>query len=485
VAAYRRKSSVEKVVEQRGIEPLIIGHTAQHPVTGRHDKNSRQSLTSRRSFVARRDRALHTVASKRNLFGTYGAMTRGKTTRRIRFTDRALKAIKPPPRPLQLDYFDDSLPGFGMRVSYNGRKSWIAVYRVNGQKGRLTIGRADLMPLADAREEARQALKEASKGIDPGASKKQSREAPTFEQIAARYVAEYAKVEKVTWRKDERLLTRNLVPTLGTKKAQAITSAEIKAELSKIKARPAPVEANRTLEVVRKLYGWAVEQEIVTTNPAAAIKKPTEEKSRDRVLTPDELQILWLALDAAPLLVRSAFRTMFLAVQRRGEVQRMRWPDLDRREGWWNIPAELTKTKTAYRVPITPAMSAILDEIEQAKLDPLWVFPAASGKTFIPETNLTRPFRQIVKDAGIVGFRAHDILHTCTSMMAARGISEFDIGKVRHHAMAGDKKTSSARYNHYRYDAEKRRTLDLWDARLFEIVNGKRTGSNVIELARA
>jgi integrase len=412
-------------------------------------------------------------------------MTKGKTTRRIRFNDRTLKAIKPPPRPLQLDYFDDSLPGFGMRVSYNGRRSWIAVYRVDGRKGRLTIGRADVLPLADAREEARQALKQASKGIDPAASKKQSREAPTFEQIATRYVAEYAKLEKVTWKKDERLLTRNLVPALGTKKAHAVTSADLKSELSKIKARPAPVEANRTLEVVRKLFGWAVEQEIVAANPATAIKKPTEEKSRDRVLTPDELQSLWLALDAAPLLVRSAFRSMFLAVQRRGEVQRMRWPDLDRRENWWNIPAEFTKTKTAYRVPITPAMAAILAEIEEAKLDPVWVFPAASGKTFIPETNLTRPFRKIVKDAGIVGFRAHDILHTCTSMMAARGISEFDIGKLRHHATAGDKKTSSARYNHYQYDTEKRRALDLWNARLFEIINGKPTGSNVVDLARA
>jgi integrase len=412
-------------------------------------------------------------------------MTKGKITRRIRFNDRALKAIKPPPRPLQLDYFDDSLPGFGMRISYNGRRSWIAVYRVNGRKGRLTIGRADVLPLADAREEARQALKEASKGNNPAKRKRDAREAPTFQEIADRYIAEYAKIEKVTWKQDDGMLTRNVLPALGSKKVHAVTSADIKSEISKIKARPAPVAANRTLEVIKRLFSWAVEQEIVAANPAAAIKKPTEEKSRDRVLTPDELQTLWLALDAAPLLVRGVFRSMFLAVQRRGEVQRMRWPDLDRRENWWNIPAELTKTKTAYRVPITPAMTAILAEIEEAKLDPVWVFPAASGKTFIPETTLCRPFRRAVRSAGIVGFVPHDILHTCTSMMAARGVSEFDIGKVRHHATTGDKKTSSARYNHYQYDAEKRRALDIWNARLFEIIEGKAPASNVVELARA
>jgi Arm domain-containing DNA-binding protein len=66
-------------------------------------------------------------------------MLEGPVSRRIKFTDRSLKAIKPPAKPRQLDYFDDSLPGFGLRVSYNGRKSWIVLYRCNGVKGRLTL----------------------------------------------------------------------------------------------------------------------------------------------------------------------------------------------------------------------------------------------------------------------------------------------------------------------------------------------------------
>jgi integrase len=417
-------------------------------------------------------------------------MTRGKTTRRIKFTDRGLKAIKPPAKPLQIDYFDESLPGFGMRIGYQGRRSWIVLYRVNGKKGRVTIGRADVLPLADARDKARETLKMAAKGDDPARAKQEAREAPTFAEAVTRYVNEYAKpapgrAGKVTWRKDERLLLRNLVPGIGTKKAGAVTSADIKRELAKLVARGAPVEANRTLEVVRKLFAWAIEQEIVAANPAAAIKKPAEEKPRDRVLTPDELQTLWHALDAAPLLIRSAFRIMLLAVQRRGEVMRMRWSDIDRREKFWNIPAEFTKTKTPYRVPLTPAVMNILAEIEKADLSPVWVFPAASGKTFIPESSLTRPFRQIVKDAEIVGFVPHDILHTTTSLMAAMGITEFDIAKVRHHAPAGAKKTSSARYNHYQYDSEKRRALDLWSRRLFQIIEGKPAASNVIELASA
>src|SRR5882762_3291793 len=331
-------------------------------------------------------------------------MPEGRVSRRVEFTDRSLKAIKPPPRPKQLDYFDDTLPGFGLRVSYNGRKSWIVLYRCNGVKGRLTLGRVDVLPLVDARELARDALKSAAHGDDPGLKKDRDREAPTFKQLAGRYVEEYAKPRKRTWQKDQRLLEKNLIPGLGRHKAHMITRADLRAELNKVKNRPAPVEAHRTFEVVRRLFNWAIEEEILTENPAAKLAKPAEEIPRERTLTADELQILWRALDDASPIVRGLFRMMMLAAQRRNEVSRMRWADLDRREGWWNIPAELTKTKRPYRVPLTPAMLAIIEEMEKLALDPEWVFPSAAGGAPVPETNVTRPFRKLIKEAGIAHF---------------------------------------------------------------------------------
>src|SRR5712671_6248746 len=104
-------------------------------------------------------------------------MPEQRVTRRMHFSDRSLKALKVPPRPRQVDYFDQSLPGFGLRVSYNGRKSWVVLYRCNGVKGRLTLGRFDVVPLVDAREQARDALKAAARGDDPAAKKHHNREA--------------------------------------------------------------------------------------------------------------------------------------------------------------------------------------------------------------------------------------------------------------------------------------------------------------------
>jgi integrase len=411
-------------------------------------------------------------------------MTGERVSRRMHFTDRGLKALKLPPRPKQLDYFDDSLPGFGLRVSYNGRKSWIVLYRCNGVKGRLTLGRFEVIPLIEARENARDALKAAAVGENPAAAKHRNRQAPTFKQLADRYIEEYAKTRKRTWQKDRRLLDRNVIPALGRQKAHLITRADLRTELNKIKNRPAPVESNRTFEVVRRLFNWAIEEEIVSENPAAKLQKPAEEIPRERTLTANELQALWLALDRASIIVRGVFRLMLLSDQRRNEVSRMRWADLDRRDRWWNIPAELTKTKRPYRVPLTPGMVVIIEEIERLSLDPEWVFPKAGGGRPVPETNVTRPFRKLIREAGIAHFMPHDLLHTVTSHMTAMGISQFDVSKVRHHT-SRDSKTMTSRYDHYAYDREKRRALDLWNARLLDMVAGKADQSNVVELARA
>jgi integrase len=112
------------------------------------------------------------------------------------------------------------------------------------------------------------------------------------------------------------------------------------------------------------------------------------------------------------------------------------------------------------------------------------VFPRAEGGRPVPETNVTRPFRKLIKGARIAHFMPHDLLHTVTSHMTAMGISQFDVGKVRHHT-SRDSKTSTSRYDHYAYDREKRRALDLWNARLLDIVAGRMNTSNVVELSRA
>ena len=121
----------------------------------------------------------------------------------------------------------------------------------------------------------------------------------------------------------------------------------------------------------------AVDQDWIEANPAWRVKKPAREHSRDRVLTRDELRELWTALhddqvnatathpDGTPKqqlsrTLKDSLLVMLLTAQRRGEICRMGWQDVDLTTGWWLIPAESSKNADPHRVPLTPMVLGIL-----------------------------------------------------------------------------------------------------------------------------
>lgn len=87
-------------------------------------------------------------------------------------------------------------------------------------------------------------------------------------------------------------LSTHVIPEIGRKKAHLVTRAGLRGELMKIKDRPAPIEANRTFEAVRRMFNWAIEEEILAERPAARLSKPADETRRERMLTAEELQAL-------------------------------------------------------------------------------------------------------------------------------------------------------------------------------------------------
>jgi len=108
---------------------------------------------------------------------------------------RGIAGLEVPQKGRQ-EYFDKSTPGFGLRVTSGGHRSWICLYRHKGEKRRFTIGPYPQLGLADARERAREVLRRAAKGEDPAADKKRERKAETIRELAERYLEEYAKEKK-------------------------------------------------------------------------------------------------------------------------------------------------------------------------------------------------------------------------------------------------------------------------------------------------
>ncbi|HZR79748.1 MAG TPA: tyrosine-type recombinase/integrase [Candidatus Binatia bacterium] len=176
--------------------------------------------------------------------------------------------------------------------------------------------------------------------------------------------------------------------------------------------------ANRTLALVRKIFNFAVAEEIVAANPCAGIARPTAEQQRDRVLSADEIRAIWSACDHEPAWVAAAIWLYLLTAQRKDEILAMRWDEVDFGSGWWTIPAERAKNGLAHRVWLSSPAQRILKELRLRAGGSAFVFPSPRGDQ--PVATLQKPLDRIRKSTG-VEFRIHDLRRTAASHMTGAG----------------------------------------------------------------
>lgn len=225
----------------------------------------------------------------------------------VNLTARFVDAIDAPASG-QCDYWDRTLPGFGVRASFGGKRVWVVRYRVHGRLRRLTLASTAVLSLADARQRAKTALLQVSSGSDPALVRRASRTAETFGDLAHEYLERHAKPNKKSWPCDRRTLDAELLPEWRHLALKELRRRDIRDLVYRIAARPAPIMANRTLALVRKMLNFAIESEWIEANPAALIPKPGREHSRDRVLNHDELRTFWAATDEEPKAIRAWLR---------------------------------------------------------------------------------------------------------------------------------------------------------------------------------
>ena len=169
---------------------------------------------------------------------------------RHKLTDAFLRSVKPPAGG-QTEYWDTLTPGFGVRVSYGGRKAFGVLTRINGKLHRFTIGSYPKLSLLEARDQAETIIKDSAKGVSPQERKAEERRKAqalnrnTFQAVAEEFVADHAKNLRT---KDEiqRYINKDLLPEWGDKPIATITRADVKS-LIREKARTAPIAANRLL----------------------------------------------------------------------------------------------------------------------------------------------------------------------------------------------------------------------------------------------
>lgn len=360
------------------------------------------------------------------------------------------------------DYWDQTLPGFGVRVSKTGHKTFVVRYTRDGSKRRITIGPYPAFSLADAREKGRELLHAIQRGDDPQAERQEERQAVTFGELAAEYLERHAKLKKRSWREDERILGVDLLPRWRKRSAAEIDRRDVAGVLDGIMDRGSPIMANRTKALVSKIFNFGIARGLVDHNPSHGIPQPAKARQRDRVLSEEEIRRLWRVLDDQGTAMAASFKLRLLTAQRGVEVLTMRWSDVD--GDWWTIPGDVAKNGFSHRVPLSEPAQAILAELRDAADGSRWVFPSpkVAGK---PIVNVQKAADRLVELAG-VEFVPHDLRRTAASHMTSMGVPRLVVSKILNHVERG----VTAVYDRHSYDEEKREALARWGDRLQQII---------------
>jgi Arm DNA-binding domain len=193
------------------------------------------------------------------------------------------------------EVFDTIVPGFAIRVTPAGHKSFTLYYRHHGRLRRVGLGRYPDVLLADARKAATQHRGRIYDGADPAEEKKAER-ATNGDTVGALFDLYKTHREKAkSWTETRRIMEREVLPVWRHLRVVDLKRRDVR-ELVERKARFAPVMANRILSRISAMLTFAMEHDWIESNPVWRIRKPGDERSRDRVLTRDELRELWPVL---------------------------------------------------------------------------------------------------------------------------------------------------------------------------------------------
>ena len=389
----------------------------------------------------------------------------------MRLTDSKVKSL----RPKQSRYivWEEGGTGLGVRVSPADRKSFIYMYRFEGKPRMMTLGPYPKLKLVSARLKVAQAKDRLAQEIDPGQelieSKESIRGAHSVKALIDEYIEKWAKPRKRSWKEDDRILRKDVQPVWGRKKAETIKRRDIVLLLDEIVDRGAPIQANRTLAVIRKMFNFALSRGILELSPCVQIPAPSKENQRDRVLSDDEIRAIWLSLDDAGMIkeIQLALKLQLITGQRKGEIVGAEWEDLDLKKGWWTIPKEKAKNNLPHRVPLSTLALKILKEAKELSKDSPFLFPSPiKENSHVTEPAIDRAIRNNRELFDVEHFVPHDLRRTVASQNTAMGIPRLTVSKILNHVESG----VTAVYDRHSYDKEKRVALEKWSKRLEKIV---------------
>src|SRR5262249_43086145 len=195
-----------------------------------------------------------------------------------------------------------------------------------------------------------------------------------------------------TAQETERLLRQHVLPRWRGRMVHEVTRRDVLDILDRVVDAGAPIAANRVLAAVRKFFNWCVARDIIAASPCAGVKPPTAERARDRVLSDDELRLVWQAANKLGGTFGPLVKLLALTGQRRDEVAQMRWNEIDIDNRLWTLPPARVKNNQPHEVPLSGAAVTVLNNVPRAAGSP-YVFTTNDGAS--PASGYSKGKRRI------------------------------------------------------------------------------------------
>jgi integrase len=434
----------------------------------------------------------------------------------VKLTAAAASRLRPPTDCVNKTYWDSQCPGFGLRISAKGRRTWVCMYRCNGRAIMETIGTQAVIPdVAAARALARASMVKARAGTNPVEQRREEAAAQEAEakakqktfawliahseqgkhgEVTKGFLAEYAsRNQRLSTQYETKRTLKRAMPYLGDKLLSEITRSDITELLDDIAAKRQRRtwkdgqggpngEARAIHATLNTVFNWAVAEQHIAVSPMATLSKSRHGKpqDRERTLDAEEIRALWSALDEIGWPFGPIGKLLLLTGQRAGEVVGMRHSEL-RDAGRWTLPSDRTKNGRAHTVYLSPQALEIIDALP--RVDDTFVF-TTTGKD--PVTGFSIAKARVDKmmaaalDRPLTPWVWHDLRRTTATGMAENGTAPHIVESVLNH-VSGHKAGIRGVYNRAAYGPAREAAMNSWGKHIDGLL-GRGGDDNVVVL---
>ncbi len=349
------------------------------------------------------------------------------------------------------NYFDKQITGLMLEVRKTGNATYYLRYRDENQRIKhQRIGPADAVSLKEARAKAREIKAEIAATHKPVVTRRKPDDLPTLQQFVDEHYLAFAKMYKRSWRMEELMLRKRILPRWGAMQLSEITRGDVlQFQSDFLREGYKPATVNRNMALIKFIFNLAEKMEMVEKSPVWGVTQLNENNQKERYLSQDELNRLLNALGKCKSrVVADMIEFLILTGARKGEAAHARWEDVDLQKCSWKVP--LSKSGKARYIPLSNAAINVL--LRRKENDNPYIFP--SPKTKRPITNFYTTWYKIRTNAGLGDLRIHDLRHNFASLLINAGRSLYEVQKLLGHANI----TSTQRYAHLSQDTLKEAT---------------------------